>query len=287
MPDFRSAGADIHFYSRRLYLLDDVSTPSDTQFLADLATARCETAWQTFLRSHSSLILRVVRHHAADESRVMDIYLFVCEKLSESRFRRLRKFETNGPASFSTWLTAVIRNLCIDWHRSVHGRRRSPAILSQLSDIERFVFTQMYEGGKTKIECLNSLPEEFGPVSDADLDAMSARIHRLLTPVRRWKLATRNPTVVPLDDRSSRATIPAIGSEAENPQNRALAAEEAVRLEQAIAGLDVDERLAIRLRYQEDLTLDQIAQVLGLSSRYRVRLLINTALGRIRRSLVD
>lgn len=268
-------------------LIDEVSTPSDTGFLSDLATARCETAWQTFLRTYSTLIIRVVRHHADDERRVMDIYVFVCEKLSESGFRRLRKFRIDGTASFSTWLTTVIRNLCIDWHRGAHGRRRPSAILSQLSDIETFVFREMYERGRTKIECLNSVPDQFGHLTERDLDSINARIHSLLTPSRRWKLANRYPTVVPLDElpRADARQPNAFGGD--NPQSLALSAEETARLERAIAGLNTDERLAIRLRFQEDLTLDQIAGVLGLSSKYRVRILMNGALSKIRRTLTD
>ncbi|MDX1480425.1 MAG: sigma-70 family RNA polymerase sigma factor [Woeseiaceae bacterium] len=264
-----------------------MSTPSDTGFLSDLATAHSETAWQTFLRTYSSLILRVVRHHAKDERRVMDIYLFVCEKLSESRFRRLRKFRTDGSATFSTWLTTVIRNLCVDWHRSAHGRRRPPASLSRMSKLESFVFREMYECGRSKTECLNSLPERFGHVTESELYSINARIHSLLTPARRWQLANRFPTVVPLDERSeSDAHLPTM-DENDNPLLLALSAEQAARLEQAIAALDVDERLAIRLRFQEDLSLEQVARVVGLGSKYRVRLLINGALSKIRQSLTD
>ncbi|NCF52978.1 hypothetical protein GWP57_15355, partial [Gammaproteobacteria bacterium] len=48
-----------------------------------------------------------------------------------------------------------------------------------------------------------------------------------------------------------------------------------------------DERIAIRLRFQENLTLDQVAQVLGIPSKYRVRILVNRALSKMRRILSD
>lgn len=268
-------------------LIDDVRTPSDTSILSDLATSNYGDAWQTFLRKYTSMILRVVRNHVSDESRVMDVYLFVCEKLSESDFRRLRKYRADGPATFSTWLTTVIRNLVVDWHRSVHGRRRPPTVTSQLSDLESFVFRELYESGKTKVECLNSVPEEFGHVTESDLDSINARIHALLTPAKRWKLINRKPTVVPLDDVAEIDTRRPDSGEEDSPQAQALSEEEIERLEKAIARLDVDERIAIRLRFQENLTLDQVAQVLGIPSKYRVRILVNRALSKMRRILSD
>lgn len=268
-------------------LIDKVSNPSDKKFLSDLATADYGAAWQTFLRTYTSLILRVARNHESDEIKVLDIYLFVCEKLSESEFRRLRKFKTDGPATFSTWLTTVVRNLCVDWHRSVQGRSRPSAITSQLSELESFVFRELYDKGKTKVECLNSVPQEFGHVTERDLDSINARIYTLLTPARRSILVNRNPTIVPLDDITGIDARRLESRVDDNPQAQALAAEEIARLEQAIAGLNVDERLAIRLRFQEDLSFEQIAQVIGIKSKYRVRNLINGALSKMRQLLSD
>lgn len=268
-------------------LIDDVSISSDTCFLSDLATADYGPAWQTFLRMYTSLILRVARHHEADESKVMDIYVFVCEKLSESDFRRLRKFRTDGSATFSTWLTTVVRNLCVDWHRSVHGRSRPSTMVLQLSDLESFVFRELYERGRTKVECLNSLPEEFGHVTERDLESINARIHAMLTPARRWRLMNRHPTVVPLDDSVGIDTRRRDSGADDSPQAQALSEEEIARLEQAIARLDADERLAIRLRFQEDLAFDQIAQAIGIKNKFRVRKLLNGALAKMRQFLSD
>ena len=277
----------IHANSPASILKEYVSTRSDTHFLSDLATANYGAAWQAFLRKYTSLILHVVRRHEADESRVMDMYLYVCEKLSESHFHRLRKFRTDGPATFSTWLTAVTRNLCIDWHRHMHGRYRPSAAISQLSDLEALVFTELYEHGKTKAECVHALPDKYAHVTEHEVEQINARIHSLLTPTRRWKLVNRQPTVVPLDeDTGVDRGHPEVGTD-NNPQAQALSEEALARLEQAIARLDVDERLAIRLRFQEDLSYAEIAQALGISSKYRVRVLLNRGLSRLRRELAD
>jgi len=73
----------------------------------------------------------------------------------------------------------------------------------------------------------------------------------------------------------------------DDPQANLLSAEEITQLEQAIAKLEVNERLAIRLRFQEELSFDHIGQVIGISSKFRVRKLINGAVNKIRRALSD
>jgi len=80
-------------------------------------------AWSGFLDTYSPLILQVVRLHEKDADPVADCFLFVCEQLNANRCRRLRSFQLDGPASFETWLRAVVRNLCVDWHRNRFGRK--------------------------------------------------------------------------------------------------------------------------------------------------------------------
>src|SRR6478609_92717 len=82
-----------------------------------------ELAWSHFLSEHSGLIYHVIRHFESDPDEAADVFQFVCERLIENRARRLRKFKGEGAATFATWLRAVVRNLCIDWHRQRFGRR--------------------------------------------------------------------------------------------------------------------------------------------------------------------
>ena len=55
------------------------------------------------------MIFQVGRYFEKDLDRASDCFQFVCEKLSEDRFRRLLRFKPQGTASFSTWLRAVVR----------------------------------------------------------------------------------------------------------------------------------------------------------------------------------
>ncbi len=113
--------------------------------LEHLSSRDPEAAWGEFLDEYSASIFQVVRHFERDPTLVPDCFQFVCEKLNTNSLQRLRKFRPGGPASFSTWLRAVVRNLCLDWHRKQFGRPRFFKSISRLSGFDQQVFRQLYE----------------------------------------------------------------------------------------------------------------------------------------------
>lgn len=80
------------------------------------------TAWPAFLEAYSRLMLHVARKSCTGRDAAMDRYAYVLERLREDDFARLRSFEPDGRARFSTWLAVVIRRLCTDFHRRRYGR---------------------------------------------------------------------------------------------------------------------------------------------------------------------
>ncbi|HWP55119.1 MAG TPA: sigma-70 family RNA polymerase sigma factor, partial [Pyrinomonadaceae bacterium] len=133
----------------------------DENILQQLRSSDPHEAWSRFLEEYSGLIFQVVRHLENDLDRSSDCFQFVCEKLSEHRFRRLLQFKPLGPASFSTWLRAVVRNSCLDWRRREFGRERPFRSISRLSDFDQEVFKQVYERGVPATETLPLLQSRF------------------------------------------------------------------------------------------------------------------------------
>jgi len=84
-----------------------------------------EAAWEDLIARHTRLILSVARSLGPDNDAIMERYSYVLEKLRENEFRRLRAFDPNAGASFSTWLTVTARRMCLDLHRAKFGRHRS------------------------------------------------------------------------------------------------------------------------------------------------------------------
>lgn len=83
-----------------------------------------EAAWEELIGSHTRLLLAVARSFGGDGDAAMERYAFVLGKLRESEFRRLRAFDPDAGATFSTWLTVTARRLCLDLHRARYGRPR-------------------------------------------------------------------------------------------------------------------------------------------------------------------
>jgi RNA polymerase sigma factor (sigma-70 family) len=88
------------------------------------AVAR-EAAWERLIASHTRLLLAVARSFGGAHDEAMERYAYLLEKLRERDFQRLRAFQANGRARFSTWLTVAARRLCLDHHRSRYGRTKS------------------------------------------------------------------------------------------------------------------------------------------------------------------
>ena len=53
---------------------------------------------------------------------------------------RLSRFRPDGPASLSTWLRAVVRDLCLDWHRQEFGRHRVFESVARLPALDQEIF---------------------------------------------------------------------------------------------------------------------------------------------------
>lgn len=83
-----------------------------------------DRAWARFVASYSRLILHVTRASGAEYDDAMDSYAFVLDELSRDDFRRLRAYTADGRARFTTWLTVVVRRLCMDHYRRRYGRHR-------------------------------------------------------------------------------------------------------------------------------------------------------------------
>jgi len=90
-----------------------------------------EVAWEALLARYNRLLLQVSRSYGGEHDAVMDRYAYVLDRIRDDNYRRLRAFRIDGPARFITWLVVVTRRLCLDHHRTQHGR---PTTTSASSD---------------------------------------------------------------------------------------------------------------------------------------------------------
>ncbi len=256
-----------------------------TPFLRRLRSDQAPEAWKEFLQNFSPLIIQVARLFESDADWASSCYLFVCEKLSENGFRRLRRFRPAGPARFTTWLRAVVRNLCLDWRRKEFGRHRIFRSIARLEAFDQDVFRCVYEQGFSKEESLLSLQAHNPGLTQVQVEGSLERIHQSLTPRQLWLLCTSDPKFEPLEEALSkdeevlRREIPAPEPD---PESLSATREEHAVLERALGRLSKPERLLVRLRFEQALTLQEIARLLDLKDAQTVDRRIRDAIKKLR-----
>lgn len=240
--------------------------------LQDLASKeRQEEAWAEFLNDYAALVYQVIRRFEADLDNASDCFQFVCERLIEGRSKKLRQFKPDGSARFTTWLRAVVRNLCIDWHRKKFGRYRRFDSIAGLSAFDQEVFRLVYECGTPMEQTLSLLTADFHNVTESRLAESKSRIEVLLTPNQRWLLAQRAAQLSHGQESSEEieAEVLKFPDPRPNPETQAYLNERSKKLERALASLTDQEQLLVRMRFEQELTLDQAAKLLGLGNAQR------------------
>lgn len=245
-----------------------------------LTTGEADTAWIRFLDDYAPLLRNIVSQYENDETRSSDCLEFVCAKLSDDRFRRLKAFRPDGPARFKTWLTAVVANLCVDWRRSEYGRIRAPAAIKKLPQIEQLIFDCVFRQGMTRQDCLHVLKARFPKITSEQIGDTTARLHRMLTSEQRWRLSHTRVQAGEFND-----DLQSIASQESGPETLVQSVQERERLETALSRLAPKQRLCLQLRYQQDLTLAEVARLMGLSSPFEARGKIQSALSALAKAM--
>jgi RNA polymerase sigma factor (sigma-70 family) len=252
-----------------------------TDLLERLSSGRVDDAWDAFLTRYAPLIMHVIRRQLADEDRATDCFVHVCGALSDDNFHRLRSFRCDGPASFKSWLVAVVANLSIDWRRKERGRARPPRCVARLPELDQQVYRRVYMRGMSRAQCVEELAPRYPGLTEAGVAEINARLFALLTPHQRWQLSARGPASRPVacgeesgdDDPALHVAGPGPG-----PEDLAASLQEQRRLREALAQLPAAQRLLLRLRYEQDLTLAEVARLTGHPDPFRANRKIQSAL---------
>jgi len=248
-----------------------------------------DSAWSEFLVVYSPLILQVVRLFERDADNVQDCFLFVCERLRRDDLRRIRRFREDGAASFPTWLRAVVRRLCLDWRRHRYGRVRLPRAVARLPELEQEVFRCLHVRHLSENETLHCLTALWPGLTRQQLAEAAAQVGRSLPPQQRWLLLVHRPRLLPLS-KTSEEGDPADGEAglvdpAVDPEREAADREQVASLRAAIDRLEPRARLLVRLRYVEELPLEEIARLAGLSGASQVDRLLQRTLDELRKTM--
>jgi len=255
--------------------------------LRKLGTASAGEAWKAFLQKYSSLIIKIARQYQHDEQGLHDCYLFVCEKLVDDGFRRLRTWKRKENVRFASWLRAVVANLCIDWYRSEFGRHRPFSSLSDLSELERLVYTHRFEIGASFRESYEAVAITYPDLTELEFAAIIRRVNSVLTPQQHWVIAARRRVSLSFDDVEVRQETSLTQESFGSPEDLATGDQEKVRIDMALQQLTIQQRVLIKLRYQQELPLKEVARLVGLDDPSKARYQIRLALERLSHLLTD
>ncbi|HWP83410.1 MAG TPA: sigma-70 family RNA polymerase sigma factor [Bacteroidota bacterium] len=244
----------------------------DASILGRLLSGGAESkeAWEEFLRSYSNLFLKVIWQFEKNHDAVMETYLHVCSRFADRNFailRRFRKHHGENPPKFSTWLAAVVRNMCVDEFRKEHGRRRYPKALLALSEIDRKVFALYYWHGYSISEIDTQLQSRRNGLQESAADSL-ARIESSLLrlPAER---SSSDPRTVRFDENTF------IGEPEGFPPEA---------MERWLSVLSTEERLVVRLTFWEEVPPSEIARTAGIAPESRLSDLLRSALRKLRNS---
>ena len=268
-----------------------MSQPAIEKILDKLRTERSREAWTEFLEIYSDRIYKTAYLATSDADSAVDCYLYICEQLSRKSCKRLLHFQPQGAAKFETWLGVVARNLCFDWMRSRYGRKRTFLSIQNLPPFEKDLFRLHVEQGLSLEETLSQLKSRYPSASARDVQDADARVQQALSPRQRWLLQLhsieREPVSVVVLGEGGEEGAEVLQPEdpRPSPELELLALEDRRRLNDAVAKLDSDERLFIKLRFEEGLSLAEIARLTGTGDAQRAHYRLNLVLAKLRKFL--
>ena len=235
-------------------------------------------AWVEFIDRYSAVIMQTASQFDRRQNRSNECFLYVCEQLYEDGFRRLLKFNTRGKANFKTWLGAVVFNLCVDWHRREFGRATLLPAISALPAFDRAVYRLVIEQGMSKETSFQMLKADFPDLTHKLLESAVLRVYSLLTPRQRWQVTVRNRRLQRPRGTLNKDPVQHLPDLGSGPDVQAQKQQDIETLQNAMVCLTARQRLLLRLRFQEGLSLKKIAELTQLGDTNRAWRHIQTAL---------
>jgi RNA polymerase sigma factor (sigma-70 family) len=263
--------------------------PSDSELLK-LFQTEPERAWSLFIEKQADFIFGLLRRAGFDYDEAMNRFIYICEKLSEQNFRRLRTIQYAGQhGDITPWLRQVVKRLCINWAWSEEGRKRLFKPVAEMPAREQRIFELYFWRGQTPCEIYETLRLEhetnieLGDVFDA-LENIFAH----LSQKKLWKLMSgllRMRQTLSLDEADEETGLQLMLIDAgPTPEDALRRKEENQLLAQAMEKLCAREKLVMQLHYEDAMTSVEIATVLRLEER-EVKNLLKSSLYKLRKAL--
>jgi RNA polymerase sigma factor (sigma-70 family) len=217
---------------------------------------------------HLATIDRIVRAACArnrfDAAEIEDVASSLRLKLIENDYAAVRGFE--GKCAFSTYITIVIQRFLIDERNRRWGRWTSSAEAERQGAVAVEIEALLHRDGRSFEEVCRIMSAKPEPLSAAAVDAIVATLPRRLP----------RPSTRSIEDDNVAATV----ATGDGPHARFLAREReqigrvaSDALNATIRALSAEDRLLLRMRFEDAMSVAHIARALGEDQRrlyYRI-----------------
>ena len=202
------------------------------------------------------VLTQICRRHRLVGMEADDFRSIARLKLVDNDYEVLRKFQ--GRSSLRTYLTIVLDRVFLDYRNAQWGKWRPSAEAQRLGPVALRLEQLMSRDGFTFDEAVEMLRTQLGARETRDeLYAMASRL-----PVRTSRKPQGEEAIGHLED-----PAPSPDAIVEREELRPQAVVARASLDRAIAALEPQERLIIRLRFVNGLGVVDIARTLKLEQR--------------------
>ncbi|HSY48629.1 MAG TPA: sigma-70 family RNA polymerase sigma factor [Thermoanaerobaculia bacterium] len=198
----------------------------------------------------------VCHHNRIDRDEGEEFGSYVKFKLIESNYAIIRKFE--GRSSFGTYMTTVIQRMFFQYRVQMWGKWRPSAEAKRLGDKGIMVERLLTRDGFTHAEAASILTSGSNPVlTPAEIEAIYIRLPvRVPRPV--LVASTENADIGPSVD---------MESELFHDDRGEAARRTASTIDAAMALMDPEDQMILRMRFWAGRTIPEIARALGLDGK--------------------
>jgi DNA-directed RNA polymerase specialized sigma24 family protein len=245
-------------------------------------------AWRLFIDRYANAIFSLIRSLGFDYDAAMDRFVYVCEKLCEKDFRRLKAIKYAGSrGDLTPWVRQVVKRLCINWAWSEDGRKRLLKPIARLGPFEQRVFELYFWQGLSPSEIDERLRlEHFAEVEAAAVFEALDLILSQLSEKKLWRLISnlaRTRGSLSLDDVDEETGLRLdLPDEDAGPETTLLRQEQDRILQRALSHLSDRQVLALQFRFEHALSTHEVAEIMRLDER-EVKKLLDSSLERLRK----
>jgi RNA polymerase sigma factor (sigma-70 family) len=262
---------------------------SDAEVLA-LFHQDPERAWGLFIERYADVILSDLHHLGFDYDQAMDRFMYICEKLCEGDFRRLKTIRYAGSyGDLLPWVRQAVKHLCINWAWSAEGRKRLFKSIARLPVREQRIFELYFWKGLSPSEIYEHLRLDHQP--DIELTEVFEALEHIfshLSQKKLWRLMSnlaRRRGTCSLEEIDAETGIGFDPVDARpNPEEALIQKQTEEQINRALDGLSPRERLLIQFRYEEGMAIKEIADMLHVGER-EVKSSLKVSVEKLRRAV--